>query len=141
MGNSSRMSFDICAHHAVGSEDSLLPLGDGPGPAAVGRRCGVHGKVAEVVLGHPVDQDGEAVVPHLGALLVKVEELVDQAGVLSGAVEQAAELGLQPTLRLLRVNQVNGHLRLPVDPPLFGKVGQEHGLVVVVGPLHRRGRL
>ena len=129
-----------CAYHAIGSEDSFLPLGDGPGPA-VGSRRRVDGKVSEVVLGHPVDQDGEAVVPHFGALLVEVEELVDQAGVLSGAVEQASELGLQPPLRLLRVDQVDGNLRLAVDPPLLGKVSQKHRLVVVVRTLHCRSRL
>ena len=107
----------------------------------LGGRGRIDGEVAKVVLGHPVDEDGEAVVPHLGALLVKVEELIDQASVLSGAVEQAAELGLQSALGLLGVDQVDGNLRLAVDPLLLGEVSHKHALVVVACPLDRGNRL
>ena len=63
-----------------------------------------------------ISSDGENEPPHLGALLVEVEGLVENVVEVVVGAEKLAELSLQQTFSFLVINQVDCHLEKKMKP-------------------------
>ena len=63
-----------------------------------------------------ISSNGKNEPPHLGALLVEVEGLVENVVEVVVGAEKLAELSLQQTFSFLVINQVDCHLEKKMKP-------------------------